>query len=134
MANIINKLVIFCLILSTSLQADTLINRYANGVPKGLPVTAGLFEYEHKVLEVGIQHPVNQCLYVEGATGCYYDGDFGAVLSPTSSISEASFGLQVASGPISVKFSQGVSYLPQIKNIGSTNDREVCPCRDGIKE
>ena len=62
-----------------------------------------------KIVEAKYDHSLCKNIYIEGAVGPYFVSDFDKF---TSFVTEVSPGLQVQSGPVRARLSQGVAYMP----------------------
>ena len=111
-------IVLLLLTLTNLVKADEVGIRYNNTI-----TTNGLFDlspdYQGKLLEVkydltpwSLSNELSKNVYFEGAIGGYFNHDF--LNSNISPVIEFSPGLQIQSGPVVAKISQGIALMPGI--------------------
>lgn len=96
-------------------HADDLGLRYNNYVNP----YAGLFDFVpqgQKLLEAKYDWEPYRFFYLESAAGEFFQQDFN---SGTSLVSEVSPGVRVQAGPVIVKLSQGLIYMPFVQGESS---------------
>lgn len=92
-------MIIFLFLLNLA-RADELGLRYNN---------LGNFEFSGgKIMQIKFDHNLNRNIYLEGALGPYYYSDFDTLSGFTQELSP---GLQISSGSIRAKLSQGLAYI-----------------------
>lgn len=91
------------LFLLSIANADELGFRYNNLGTNTLEFSGG------KITEITYNHALHRNVFLEFAAGPYFYNDFDHA---TSFIGECSPGLQVRSGDVRVRLSQGVAYVP----------------------